>query len=305
MLLKKDKLDLVIITPARNEAAFIEGTIKSVIAQTIKPKRWVIVSDGSTDATDSIVAKYAAKYNWIELVRKPPHKNRQFAAKVHSFNAGYDKVKHLQYDLIANLDADITFEPSYFEFLIEQFVRDKNLGVGGTPFMEGGVLVYSHGYIDQNHVSGACQIFRRECFERIGGYTPIKGGGIDWVAVTSARMMGWRTWTFTEKVFHHHRKMGTGNGSFIMSRFRHGFKDYYLGGHPLWQLMRGVFQMRQKPYLLGGALLMLGYAHGFVWRVKRPLSKELIYFHRAEQMRRMAAIAAKVFKRKKTESISA
>jgi len=304
MQLKKAKLDLVLITPARNEAAFIEGTIKSVISQTLRPKRWVIVSDGSTDDTDAIAAKYAAKHSWIELVRRPEHKDRQFAAKVHSFNAGYAKVKHLQYDLIGNLDADITFEPSYFEFLVDQFARDNNLGVGGTPFMEDGELVYSHGYIDQNHVSGACQIFRKECFEQIGGYTPIKGGGIDWAAVTSARMMGWRTRTFTDKVFHHHRKMGTGSGSFLMSRFRHGSKDYYLGGHPLWQLMRGVFQMTRKPYVLGGAFLMLGYAHGFVCRVKRPLSKELINFHRSEQMERMAAIAGRIFKRAKRDDIS-
>ncbi|MDR0306542.1 MAG: glycosyltransferase family 2 protein [Chitinispirillales bacterium] len=301
MQFKREKLDLVLITPARNEAAFIEGTIKSVITQTLKPKRWIIVSDGSTDDTDSIVAKYAEKHSWIELVRRPERKDRQFAAKVHSFNAGYEKLKHIQYDLIGNLDADVTFEPAYLEFLVNQFTSDNNLGVAGTPFMEDGVLVYDHGYIDQNHVSGACQIFRKECFEQIGGYTPIKGGGIDWTAVTSARMMGWRTWTFTEKVFHHHRKMGTGNGSFLMSRFRHGQKDYYLGGHPLWQLMRGVFQMTRKPYLLGGAFLMLGYAHGVVFRVKRPLSKELINFHRSEQMERVSALAAKIFGRVKNK----
>src|ERR1017187_8213090 len=108
----------VLITPARNEAQFIELTIKSVVSQTVRPLKWVIVSDGSTDGTDDIVSKYAAEYPWIELVRMPERRERHFAGKVGAFNAGYAKVKHLDYEVMGNLDGDISFDDDYFRFLL-------------------------------------------------------------------------------------------------------------------------------------------------------------------------------------------
>src|SRR3989442_13622651 len=93
----------VLITPARNEAKFIELTIKSVLGQTIRPAKWVIVSDGSTDGTDDIVSKYAADHRCIELVRMPERRERNFAGKVHAFNAGYARRTALQYDMIGCL----------------------------------------------------------------------------------------------------------------------------------------------------------------------------------------------------------
>ncbi len=177
-------MSYVLITPARNEAAFIEGTIKSVIAQTILPLKWVIVSDGSTDGTDEIVRKYIPDNPWIELIRMPESRDRTFAAKVACVNAGYERVKEIPYDIIGMLDADITFGPDYFEYLLSQFKDNPKLGVAGTPFVEDGVQ-YDYKFSNIEHVSGACQLFRRECYEDIGGYIPIKGGGIDVVAVTN------------------------------------------------------------------------------------------------------------------------
>ncbi|MDG5816873.1 glycosyltransferase family 2 protein [Chitinispirillales bacterium ANBcel5] len=286
-MINKKKLQYVLITPARNEAQYIEQTIKSMISQNTLPKKWVIVSDGSTDGTDEIVKKYASAHNWIELERMPEHRDRQFAAKVHSFNAGLKRLEGLKYDIIGNVDADVSFEPDFFNHLISKFSTHPTLGVAGAPFVEGSKKVYDHNFIDLSHVSGACQIFRRECFEQVGGYIPISGGGIDWAAVTSARMHGWMTRTFTEKVYYHHRQMGTGNQGLLMSRFKHGEKDYYLGGHPLWQVFRSCFQMTRKPYLVGGMFLLLGYTNGFLRRAKSPLPQELIDFHRQEQISRL------------------
>jgi hypothetical protein len=130
-------------------------------------------------------------------------------------------------------------------------------------------------------------LFRRKCFEEIGGYVPIKGGGIDWVAVTTARMKGWKTRTFTEKTCLHHRKIGTGSNSPLGSFFKHGRKDYFLGGHPLWQVFRASYQMTRKPYVVGGLGLFLGYAWAGLNREERPISKELIAFIRQEQMVRL------------------
>lgn len=170
-------LKYVLITPARNEEAFIEQTIRSVIAQTVLPLKWIVVSDGSTDGTDGIVKKYAAEHRWIELLRMPERMERHFGGKAHAFNAGYVRVRELKYDIIGNLDADITFEEDYISFLLCKFVENPQLGVSGTPFNEESQK-YDYRFTSIEHVSGACQLFRRECFEVIGGYVPLKAGGL-------------------------------------------------------------------------------------------------------------------------------
>jgi glycosyltransferase involved in cell wall biosynthesis len=276
----------VLITPARNEARFIGGTIESVVAQTERPKRWVIVSDGSTDGTDDIVKTYAARHPWMSLVRRPEHAERHFAAKVRSFNAGYATLAGEPYDIIGNLDADITFDQDYFEFLLGQFAEDARLGVAGTPFVEG-EMSYDYRFTSIEHVSGACQLFRRECFEAIGGYLPVAGGGIDWIAVTTARMKGWKTRTFVERVCHHHRPMGTATAGRFRALYKLGRQDYFLGGHPLWEFCRAAFQATRKPYVLGGLTLLAGYLRALLGGVERPVSAELVKFHRREQMQRL------------------
>jgi hypothetical protein len=286
------KLRYVLVTPARNEEKFIEATIQSVVSQTVRPAAWVIVSDGSTDRTDEIVQRYSSEHGWIALLRMPEHRDRTFAAKATAFNAGYERLRTMDFDIVGNLDADITLPSDYFEFLLARFGEMPHLGVAGTPFIEddehdGVGHSYSHRFADLTHVSGACQLFRRACFEEIGGYTPIRGGGIDWVAVTTARMKGWETRTFLDRTSRHHRKMGTAARGPLRARFRHGQEDYYVGSHPVWQLFRGVFQMKTRPYVLGGTFLLLGYLWAMVTRMPRPISDELIAFRRAEQLARL------------------
>lgn len=284
-----DNLKYLLITPARNEEAHIEKTIQSVLNQTVLPERWVVVSDGSMDRTDEIVNGYCRRYEWIGFVRMSEHRDRQFAAKVQAFNAGFETAKGIGYDIIGNLDADISFGQDYFEFLLWKFKEDPSLGVAGTPFIEGDGH-YDYRFTNIEHVSGACQLFRRECFEQVGGYIPIKKGGIDWTAVTTARMKGWKTRTFTEKVCYHHRTIGTGDTNSVGAWFRHGRKDYFLGGHPLWQVFRTLYQMKRRPYVLGGLLLWLGYTWAWVTRIERPISRDLMEFHRKEQMNRLKQV---------------
>lgn len=277
------KLSYVLITPARNEAAFIELTIKSMIVQTRLPLKWIIVSDGSTDGTDEIVKKYIKDNPWIELVRTPERKERHFAGKVHAFNAGYEKVKSLNFDIIGSLDADISFDAEYFAFLLDKFIQDKQLGVAGTPFREGDTQ-YDYRFSRKEHVSGACQLFRRKCFEEIGGYIPIKEGAIDLTAVVTARMKGWKTQTFTEKYCVHHRVMGTANNHIYKALFISGYGDYRMGVHPLWQLCRSIYQMSRKPILVGGSILLIGYFWALIKSVKKPVSQEFVDFRGKEQM---------------------
>ncbi|HWZ81735.1 MAG TPA: glycosyltransferase family A protein [Terriglobales bacterium] len=277
----------VLITPARNEARFIELTLASVVAQTVCPVRWVIVSDGSTDGTDEIVARYAAQYSWIELVRMPERRERDFAGKVHAFNAGYVRVQNLEWEVIASLDGDISFDPDYFAFLLSKLQSDPVLGLVGTPFQELSGESYDYRFVNIEHVSGACQVFRRECFTAIGGYLPVKGGSIDHIAVLTARLKRWKTRTFAEKVCIHHREMGTAQQSIVRSRFLYGAKDYRMGNHPVWEIFRTVHQMRKRPWLVGGMALGSGYLWAWLRGMERPVSDELMVFHRQEQMQRL------------------
>ena len=287
-------LTYVLITPARNEAALIEQTIKSVVAQTVHPLKWVVVSDGSTDGTDEVVGKYLAEHAWIELVRLPERRERHFAGKVHAFNSGYERVKGLDYDVIASLDADITFDQEYFAFLLGKFVENPRLGVAGTPFHEEG-HGYDYRFTSIDHVSGACQLFRRKCFEDVGGYVPIKIGGIDLVAVMTARMKGWRTRTFIEKSSEHHRQMGTAKQSPVMVAFRGGKGDYMLGGHPVWEFFRCIYQMTRRPILLGGIFRLAGFTIAMTARAPKLVPGDLVRFRRAEQMQRLRDVAKRAF----------
>ena len=277
----------VVITPARNEAEFIELTLKSMVAQTVRPAKWLIVSDGSTDGTDAIVSKYAEENPWIELLRMPERKERHFAGKVMAFNAGYANAKDVSHEVIVSLDADISFPPDYFEFLLGKLADDRSLGLVGTPFEDSQRETYDYRFVSIEHVSGACQVFRRQCFEDIHGYTPVKGGGIDHIAVLTARMKGWKTRTFVDRVCRHHRPMGTAQRGELSARFRFGMQDYALGGHPLWQAFRVVYQMSKRPYLLGGAMLGAGYCWAQIKRAPRPISPELVAFRRHEQLERL------------------
>ncbi len=279
-------LSYVLITPARNEARYIELTLKSMAEQTLRPLKWVIVSDGSTDETDEIVSKYVVQHPWIELVRMPERRERHFAGKVHAFNAGYERVRDLSFDVVGNLDADVSFERDHFEFLIGKMGEDAELGVAGAPFREG-TFQYDYRFTNIENVWGGCQLFRRECFESIGGYMPLKGGCIDHVAVLSARHHGWKTRTFVEKVCMHHRVMGTAMQGGLNAKFRLGVKDYTVGNHPLWELFRTFYQMKHRPFIVGGVSLGWGYFWAFMRRQEVPLSKELVAFVRREQMQRL------------------
>jgi glycosyltransferase involved in cell wall biosynthesis len=295
-------MNFVLITPAHNEAAFIERTLASMVAQTRLPERWVIVDDGSTDGTAEIVRGYAKQFLWIELLQRPQRLDRSFAGKVHAFDAGLARVQALQFEVIGNLDADLSFDPDYLEFLIGKFAEDLALGVAGTPFLEDGYDSAQDSFEGENHVAGGCQLFRRRCFQDIGGYIPNPAGGIDWIAVTTARMKGWRTRSFPEKRFHHYRTLGTAGRSSVAASFSYGEKDYYLGGSPLWQLFRVAYRTMKHP--VEGVALLSGYCWAALRRTKRPVSPELMRFHRREQMKKLRTIFRSLLRFKKIDNFS-
>jgi poly-beta-1,6-N-acetyl-D-glucosamine synthase len=282
-----EKPAYAIVSASRNEEAYIEKTLESVVSQTVLPRKWVIVSDGSTDRTDEIISRYAANHDWIELVRLPPRSERSFAAKAHCFNLGFRMVRDLECDVIANLDTDVSFGEDFFETLLKKFSEMPNLGVAGTPYREDGRDISRRLFYDEHYVHGQCQLFRRACLEQIGGYVPIKTGGLDVVAVVTAKMFGWEARSFPERIFVHHRKMASAESNVLVARFRYGQKDYRLGSHPLWEVARALYQMTNRPYGLGGLLLLSGYVWTYLRGEERPVSEEFVRFRRSEQMRRL------------------
>ena len=297
-------LSYVLITPAHNEEAFIAKTIESMLRQTVPPVKWVIVDDGSTDRTPEIVCRNIVGYPWIEMVQLPQRRDRSFAGKVHAFNAGYERVNGLRYHIIGNLDADISFDSDHFEFLARKFSEDPTLGVAGTVFREEGYSSETDSFEGRKHVSGQCQLFRRQCWEEIGGYVPHRAGGVDWIAVTTARMKGWKTESFREKCFFHYRHLGTAERNILSSAFSYGEKDYYLGGHPAWELLRIAYRAAKQPYVIGGLALGLGYGWAFLCRTPRPVSQELMAFHRKEQMAKLKAIFKSLLRLKRLDNFN-
>ena len=283
-------MNYVLITSARNEESYIGRTLESVVAQSRLPEHWVILDDGSTDRTAEIVEDYAERFPWISLIRCEKRPNRHFTGKANAVNNGFRLLETAKFDIVGNLDADISFGPDHFEFLLQKFLSDPRLGVAGTAYMEKNWDSTTDSFEGETSVHGACQLFRRDCFRQIGGYVPSPSGGIDWIAVTTARMMGWKTRNFPERRFYHHRSMGTAGRSAIGARFDYGMKDYYQGGSPIWELFRVIYRLGKRPYIVGGLALLCGYSWAALKRMQRPVSPELMRFHRGEQMQKLKAL---------------
>jgi poly-beta-1,6-N-acetyl-D-glucosamine synthase len=274
-------------TAAYNEEQIIEQTIQSIVNQTVTPRKWIIVSDGSTDRTDEIVKSYAAKYDFIELDRISENHPRNFTAQVNAINRGFATLKTLDSDFIGNLDADITVEPDYFASLMESFSRDPKLGLAGGYIYErqDGEFRNRAGN-SKSSVAHGVQLFRHECVESIGGYAPFSWGGADTHACVRLRMMGWKVESVPGLKAFHHRPTGAGFGG-MRYTFRGGLMDHYFGTHPIFELFRVARRMRVKPYLLGGLVRLSGFLWGYFKGAKREVPPDYIRYLRREQMAKL------------------
>jgi glycosyltransferase involved in cell wall biosynthesis len=280
-------MDYVLITAAKNEEPYIEETIKSVLAQTVLPKRWVIVSDGSTDQTDQIVAKYATYNKFIEFTRREGKNHTDFASKVHALNLGYKALKDLTYDFIGHLDADVSFDKEYYEKILAKFRQNPALGLaGGLIFQQRNGRFQSRPFNSSKSVAGSIQLFRRNCYGAIGGFIPLEAGGEDWYAEVMARARGWTVEAFPElKVFHH--KPSKAARGLLRDSIRQGIMDYSLGSHPLFEASKCICRIRERPFVVV-AFMRLG---GFLWcywrRQKRQVPIQFIRYLRREQLERL------------------
>jgi len=278
----------VLITPARNEAAYIEKTIKSVIAQTVLPEKWVIVSDGSTDRTDDIIKRYEENYSFIQLLLIERCSSRNFGSKVYAIRAGLERLNGVEYDFIGNLDADVSFESSYYERVLAKFQQSPKLGIAGGVLFEpcGGNWIQQNVSLSWS-VSGPIQMFQRQCYEDIGGYLPLRKGGVDAMAEVMARMRGWEVRTFPEISVLHHRRTGTEKGHIVFARFRQGIMEYSHGSHPLFEIGKCMSRIGEKPYVFGSLFRLSGYCWACLRRDQRDVPDDVVTFLRHEQIKRL------------------
>ena len=281
------KRSYVLITPARNEEAHIGRLIQCVAAQTLVPVKYVIVSDGSTDRTDEIVEQYARELSFVELLRREKKERPSFGSKALAFNAGWGRLRAMEFDFIANLDADISFEPHYFESLIAEFQKDLALGLAGGHVHDllSGRFVPQR--MSEDSVAGPTQFFRRKCLEDIGGYLPMRWGGIDAAAEIMARMKGWKTRTIWNCRVLAHRPVRTGRKSVFGVRFNKGIMNYALGYHPLFQTLSCLWRVTDHPFAMGSACVMAGYIWAALRAHERQVPQEFVDFLRNEQLHRL------------------
>ena len=277
-----------LITAARNEEKFLRHPVESVLSQKILPQKWVIVSDGSTDRTDEIVKKYAAKHSFMEYLRRDVGGQKaDFASKVHALRMGCKCLRGIPYEYIGNLDADISLGDDYYEKTISRFQLNPKLGIAGGcihEFDRGSFR--SRTIYNPRSVPGAIQLFRRDCFEKIGGLVPVKCGGEDWIAETMARIHGWDVESFPDvKAWHH--KGGAATRGVWRERWRQGGMDYAIGSHPLFEGMKCLVRVRQKPLLLGALVRMTGFVFSCCRKEERPVPPEFIDYLRREQLHRL------------------
>lgn len=274
----------VLLTAAYNEERYIGQTIESIARQTLLPERWVIVSDASTDRTDAIVEGYAEKYPFIRFVRITEKHARNFGAQVMAITRGFEELRGVDYDFIANLDADLTFDPAYYSRLLQKFDDDPRLGLAGGFIYEKGPdgAFRSRVLNTEDSVGHAVQTLRRECYEAIGGWVPMPYGGQDWQALISAQMRGWRIKSFRDLPVYHHRPTG-GADHRIRNVFREGRMDYSVGSDPLFEILKVAGRVRCKPYGFGSLVRLCGFLWGYAIREERPVSPEFIRFLRIDQ----------------------
>jgi poly-beta-1,6-N-acetyl-D-glucosamine synthase len=280
----------VLVTAAYNEEQNIEKAIRSVLAQTLLPLRWVIVSDGSVDRTDEIVQSYAAANDWIRFLRMVRAPGRSFGSKVRALQAGGNLLEGVTSDFVGNLDADVSLEPFYFENLMARFQERPTLGIAGGFVCEDTSGEFQSRRSNRTYsVAHAAQLVRRECYDAIGGYAVLEYGGEDWHAQTSARMKGWEAEAFPELKIFHHRHTGEGD-NLLRHKFRQGRMDYSFGSDPLFELLKCAERIPEKPFLFGSMARIVGFVWSSVSGDQRPVSREFIAFMRSEQRAKLRSM---------------
>jgi poly-beta-1,6-N-acetyl-D-glucosamine synthase len=284
------KSKYILISPVHNEEEMLPLVMKSLILQTIRPVKWVIVDDASTDGTKDIIKKYEEQYDFIMYCQNQRSgTGSYYSRRTQAFLFGFEAVKHLEFDFVAVLDADLTIEPTYYESVLREFDRNPKLGISSGVYIN--KINDSLQKVIRANIStpGGLQMFRRECYEDIGGYKPLRYGGDDSLADITARMNGWQTQSFPQYAAIHHRPVGTRGGVHILkAKYRQGFAEYYLGTHPIFMIAKSFRRIFiEKPYFIGSIARLTGFICSYFSGGERDIPRETLRYVRKEQMGRL------------------
>ena len=278
----------VVITPARDEEKYIAATLECVLRQTVPPAEWVIVDDGSSDGTGPLLDQYASRFPWIRVIHRT---NRGFRKSgggvIEAFYDGYNALRCMDWEFVVKLDGDLKFDPEYFEKCFEYFRKDPSLGIGGGEIYHEASGLLKREACPRFHVRGATKIYRRACWEAIGGLWP--GAGWDTIDEVKANELGWKTNAFTDLCLRHFRVTGTADGWF-KDREKHGLVCYTSGYHPLFVLASIVRRIAQRPYFLGAFAMAYGYIKAYMSDSPRMDDRAYVHYIRSQQLRRLCGM---------------
>lgn len=265
-------------------------TIEGMLAQTTLPDRWVIVDDGSTDRTRAIIEKHAGQHRWISCIHRIKDPSQTYyASNVHAIQDGLRACEGMPYDYLAILDADMSIPSDYYEGIFRCMEADEKLGIASGIYVDNVDGKLRKVMNDRRSTPKALMVFRRQCFEEVGGFLPMRYGGEDTCACFTARMKGWKTWSFPQLRAIHNKPVGTGHaGNLLKIRFKQGVGEYYLAAHPLFFLLKSLRRcFSEPPFLLGGMARVSGYAKGYLMRQQRQMPDALVRYVRREHLHRI------------------
>jgi poly-beta-1,6-N-acetyl-D-glucosamine synthase len=275
----------VIVSPVRDEEQYIVETIRSVTTQTISPAEWIIVDDGSSDGTGKIIDEYARQFPWIRALHRPDRGERVPGTGVmEAFYAGYNYLSERDWDFIVKLDGDVGLSPDYFERCFQRFAEDSKLGMcGGVMYCieNGRMKPEPHPIL---HVRGPIKLYRRSCWEAIGGL--INAPGWDTVDEVQANRLGWRTRTFPDIRAIHHRPTGAVQGAW-RDGIKNGRADFISGYHPLFEIVKCAVRLLKQPYVVYAIAHGYGFFTGYTKRIPRVNDRALVRYIRRQQIRRL------------------
>jgi glycosyltransferase involved in cell wall biosynthesis len=281
-------MSYVIVTAVRDEEKHVRSVLESVRTQTVPPREWIIVDDGSRDNTGAILDQYAEQISWMRIIHRSDRGYRKSGAGVvEAFYDGYRSLRTTDWDFVVKLDGDLTLQPDYFEKCLAHFRRDSQIGIGGGDIYHNTGMQLKREINPQFHVRGATKMYRRACWQAIGGLWSAPGW--DTIDEVKANMLGWRTCTFPELHVLHHRFTGTGDG-LLRDRIKHGMACYVSRYHPLFLISSCVRRLLQRPRLAGSLAILYGFLKGYVTRAPRVKDRSYTAYIRAQQLKRLCGM---------------
>jgi len=281
----------VLITAAKDEEACIGEVLERVVRQTIRPVAWFIIDDGSTDRTAAIIQSFAEKHSFIHLHSAGSREGRNFGSQYKAIMAGCELAQSLDFAFLGVTDADQAPEPAdYYEVLLQEFHNNPRLGVASGYVFERPRGVWEPRRGNARDSAAASALFRRTCFEEIGGYTPLVHGGSDWLIQLKAKMVGWEIQVRTDLPILHYRPTSSAGGIW-RGLFRAGLMDASFGSHAGFEFLKCCRRIPLHPFLFGSVVRYCGFLWWKLARRKPLIPTAAVATLRKEQRAKLRAWA--------------